>query len=49
MTIIYIDAAMTVSEPTNRNQHADLQRWMPGAIPSEVPDTPLNPILYHRR
>jgi hypothetical protein len=48
MTIIYMDAAMTVAEPTNRNQHADLNRWMPGAVPGEAPDTPLNPILYHR-
>jgi ectoine hydroxylase-related dioxygenase (phytanoyl-CoA dioxygenase family) len=46
MTIIYLDADMTVAEPANANQAGDLAGWMPGAQPGEVPETPLNPELY---
>jgi ectoine hydroxylase-related dioxygenase (phytanoyl-CoA dioxygenase family) len=46
MTVIYMDADIRVTEPTNDNQRADLATWMPGAQPGEVPDTPLNPVLY---
>lgn len=45
MTIIYLDAEMTVAEPKNENQEGDLASWMPGAQPGEVPETPLNPVL----
>ncbi|MFU8854791.1 phytanoyl-CoA dioxygenase family protein [Micromonospora sp. SL1-18] len=48
MTIIYIDADITVAEPTNDNQHMDLAAFMPGVRPGDVPDTPLNPVLYRR-
>lgn len=48
MTVIYIDADMIISEPTNRNQEIDLEAWFPGARPGEVPDTELNPVLYRR-
>jgi ectoine hydroxylase-related dioxygenase (phytanoyl-CoA dioxygenase family) len=48
MTVIYIDADMIISQPTNRNQEIDLGAWFPGAKPGEVPDTPLNPVLYRR-
>ncbi|NED97860.1 phytanoyl-CoA dioxygenase family protein [Phytoactinopolyspora alkaliphila] len=47
MTIIYIDADMTVSTPTNHHQEVDLTTWMPGASPGDVPNTELNPTLYH--
>lgn len=46
MTIIYMDADITVAEPVNENQRGDLRGWMPGAQVGEVPDTPLNPVLY---
>ena len=46
MTVIYLDADMTVASPANDNQAADLATWMPGAQPGEVPETPLNPVLY---
>jgi ectoine hydroxylase-related dioxygenase (phytanoyl-CoA dioxygenase family) len=46
MTIIYLDADMKVGVPTNENQEADLRSWMPGAQPGDVPNTPLNPVLY---
>jgi len=48
MTIIYIDADITVAEPTNDPQRNDLATFMPGTQPGEVPDTPLNPVLYRR-
>ena len=48
MTIIYIDADITVAEPTNDPQRNDLATFMPGAQPGDVPDTPLNPVLYRR-
>jgi ectoine hydroxylase-related dioxygenase (phytanoyl-CoA dioxygenase family) len=46
MTIIYLDADMTVGEPRNENQAGDLASWMPGARPRDLPETPLNPVLY---
>ncbi|WP_106586440.1 phytanoyl-CoA dioxygenase family protein [Murinocardiopsis flavida] len=46
MTVIYIDADMRVAEPRNDFQRADLAAWLPGTRPGEVPDTPLNPVLY---
>ncbi|MGH3742485.1 MAG: phytanoyl-CoA dioxygenase family protein [Micromonosporaceae bacterium] len=46
MTVIYIDADMTIAEPRNENQKADLTSWFPGARPGQVPDTPLNPVLF---
>ncbi|MGH8879991.1 MAG: phytanoyl-CoA dioxygenase family protein, partial [Stackebrandtia sp.] len=48
MTIIYIDADITVAEPTNDNQEKDLAAFLPGVRPGDVPDTPLNPVLYRR-
>ena len=46
MTIIYVDADMTISEPTNDNQVQDLQKWMPGNVVGDVISSPLNPVLY---
>jgi ectoine hydroxylase-related dioxygenase (phytanoyl-CoA dioxygenase family) len=46
MTVIYLDADMTLAEPTNRNQAGDLKSWMPGARPGDLPDTPMNPVLF---
>jgi hypothetical protein len=48
MTIIYMDADITVAEPVNEPQRADLSNWMPGTAVGAVPDTPLNPVLYRR-
>jgi ectoine hydroxylase-related dioxygenase (phytanoyl-CoA dioxygenase family) len=47
MTIIYIDAAMTLAVPTNRNQHLDRERWAPGTRIGDGIYTPLNPVLFH--
>jgi ectoine hydroxylase-related dioxygenase (phytanoyl-CoA dioxygenase family) len=46
MTIIYIDADITISEPTNDAQRTDLAVCLPGAAVGGVPDTELNPVLY---
>lgn len=45
MTIIYMDAEITVSEPINDQQRWDLANWMPGTTIGNVPSTDLNPIL----
>jgi ectoine hydroxylase-related dioxygenase (phytanoyl-CoA dioxygenase family) len=48
MTIIYMDADIVVHEPVNHAQANDLAEHLPGVKPGEVPDTPLNPVLYRR-
>ena len=48
MTVIYMDADIVVSEPTNDDRRADLAAFMPGAAVGSVPDTELNPVLYRR-
>ncbi|MFE6759264.1 phytanoyl-CoA dioxygenase family protein [Streptomyces sp. NPDC057684] len=48
MTVIYMDADIRVAEPTNDHQAAD-RGWMPGAAIGQVPETPLNPVLYDAR
>jgi ectoine hydroxylase-related dioxygenase (phytanoyl-CoA dioxygenase family) len=46
MTMIYMDADITVSEPGNDNQRADHAAFLPGVPVGSVPDTELNPELY---
>lgn len=46
MTIIYMDQDIRVIEPKNAAHRNDLKRWLPGAKIGEVPNTPLNPIIY---
>jgi len=48
MTMIYVDAEMVITEPTNDNQMRDLNTWMPGMRAGDVVASPLNPILYRR-
>lgn len=48
MTVIYMDADMVISEPTNDFQRADFAACMPGATPGGIPVGPLNPVLYER-
>ncbi len=43
MTIIYIDAAMRVAEPSNHNQRVDLATWFPGLAAGDLAASPLNP------
>jgi hypothetical protein len=48
MTVIYIDADITVSASPLPGQRNDLDTWLPGTAPGAVPDSPLNPVLYRR-
>jgi len=48
MTMIYVDADVMITEPTNNNQLRDLSVWMPGLRPGDVVSSPLNPVLYAR-
>ncbi len=48
MTMIYVDADMIITEPSNDNQIRDLATWMPGQRPGEVVGSALNPVLYAR-
>jgi ectoine hydroxylase-related dioxygenase (phytanoyl-CoA dioxygenase family) len=46
MTVIYMDADIRVTAPTNDHHQREVDDWMPGTMVGEVPATPLNPILY---
>jgi hypothetical protein len=46
MTVIYFEDGARLSKPTNKNQQADWDHWMPGAKIGEAVDSPLNPVLY---
>jgi ectoine hydroxylase-related dioxygenase (phytanoyl-CoA dioxygenase family) len=46
MTVIYMDKAMRLKQPENKNQQLDWEVWCPGAVVGEEIDTPLNPVLY---
>ncbi|HEX4813162.1 MAG TPA: phytanoyl-CoA dioxygenase, partial [Nonomuraea sp.] len=46
MTVIYMDADITVSQPVNDHQAKDLHAWLGDTEVGAVPDTPLNPVLY---
>ncbi|WP_432970825.1 phytanoyl-CoA dioxygenase family protein [Dactylosporangium sp. CA-233914] len=48
MTVIYVDADITVAEPVNDHQRGDLGEWLGGTPVGQVPDTELNPVLYRR-
>ncbi|MEY2849225.1 MAG: hypothetical protein RI885_1892 [Actinomycetota bacterium] len=46
MTMIYMDADIRMTAPTNRFQSNDSATWMPGTAVDTIPDGPLNPVLY---
>jgi ectoine hydroxylase-related dioxygenase (phytanoyl-CoA dioxygenase family) len=46
MTTIYMDEAMRLVAPKNKNQIADTERWCPGVQIGEVVASPLNPVIY---
>ena len=46
MTMIYIDAEMTVAKPANAMQQADLAQWLPGLKPGDLAASPINPVLF---
>lgn len=49
MTIIYIDEAMRVAEPKNKNQIRDRDGFAPGRTTGQAFDTELNPVLFSFR
>jgi ectoine hydroxylase-related dioxygenase (phytanoyl-CoA dioxygenase family) len=49
MTIIYMDDAMRLAEPTSKEQGSDGNMFCPGTKVGEIIDTPMNPVLYHRQ
>ncbi len=46
MTVIYMDEAMRLVAPKNKNQIADVERWCPGVTIGDVIASPLNPVVY---
>jgi ectoine hydroxylase-related dioxygenase (phytanoyl-CoA dioxygenase family) len=46
MTMIYMDKAMRLIAPKNKNQIADVERWCPGVTIGDVIASPLNPVVY---
>lgn len=46
MTVIYMDAAIRVTRPTNPHQEVDLAAWLGGRPAGSVADGPLNPVLW---
>lgn len=48
LTVIYMDKDMHVAVPKGSHQSKEMAITMPGASPGEIPDTPLNPVLYER-
>lgn len=45
-TIIYVDADAPIAEPTSAAQQKDLERWLVGSEPGQLPTGALNPVLY---
>lgn len=48
MTVIYMDEAMQLTAPKNKNQIADTERWCPGIEIGDVVASPLNPVIYSK-
>jgi ectoine hydroxylase-related dioxygenase (phytanoyl-CoA dioxygenase family) len=46
MTVIYMDAQMRLAESLSAIQENDRTQWCPGAVPGEVINTPLNPVVW---
>ena len=45
-TVIFMDAAATMTEPKTREERNDAERWCPGVKPGEVIASPINPVLW---
>ncbi len=46
MTMIYMDEHIRLTPPKNKNQTADMERWMPGLKPGDRLQSHLNPVIY---
>ena len=49
MTMIYMDEAMTLAAPKNKDQVNDIARWCPGVEVGQSIASRLNPVLYSAR
>ena len=49
MTVIYMDEDIRLVAPRNKNDVADMERWMPGLAVGDLLNSPLNPVLYSSR
>lgn len=45
MTVIYVEDGARVTEPDTGERRHDLATWLPGLVPGDVVDSPLNPRL----
>lgn len=45
MTVIYFADGATVTEPQNKHQEADRQRWLQGLAPGSIAASQLNPLV----
>ncbi len=46
MTMIYMDQDQRITQPRNRYQQADLEKWLGSYPVGSIPESPLNPVLY---
>ena len=46
MTVIYMDGAMRVAEPSNDHQRDDLRKWLPGLAAGDLAASDANPLLW---
>jgi ectoine hydroxylase-related dioxygenase (phytanoyl-CoA dioxygenase family) len=46
MTVIYMDEAMRLAAPRNKNQVADAAAWCPGVQVGDLIDSEINPVLW---
>jgi hypothetical protein len=46
MTVIYMDAAMTLAPALSAAQRNDRDQWCPGVEPGQVIDTRKNPVIW---
>lgn len=46
MTVIYMDAAMTLAPPLNAAQANDRDQWCPGVEPGEIINSRKNPLIW---
>ncbi len=45
-TVIYVDEDIRLTEPKNKDQQNDRQRWCPGVEIGEILNSPLNPVIF---
>lgn len=46
MTVIYMVAEITLTEPSTDYHRFEIDTWMPNTEPGQIPAGPLNPVIY---